>query len=179
MWYEYAFGDPTRFGFDLKKREVTMYGEGTTQVTTSTWVQCGRAVAALLSLPIEPRGAQQLQQGQPTLSQFRNKSAYIGSFHVSQQEIFASVLRSTGTSEADWTVQYEPVEERYQRGNKMLAGGDMWGFSVALYARLFYPDGACDLEARLANDALGLPREDFDAATKVAVEMVEKAEFEP
>jgi hypothetical protein len=152
-----------------------MYGEGSTQVTTSTWAQCGRAVAALLSLPIEPRGT---QQGQTTLSQFRNKSAYIGSFYVSQKQIFASLLRSTGTSEADWTVQYESVEERYQRGNKMLAGGDMRGFSVALYARLFYPDGACDLEAKLANDVLGLPREDLDAATKVAVEMAEKGEFE-
>ena len=175
MWYEYAFGDPTRFGFDLKKREVTMYGEGSTKITTSTWAQCGRAVAALLFLPVEPEGT---QQDQTTLSQFRNKSAYIGSFYVSQKEIFDSVLRSTGTTKADWTVQYEPVEERYQRGNKMLAGGDRWGFSVALYARLFYPDGACDLEAKLANDALGLPKEDLDSATKEALEMVERGEFE-
>jgi hypothetical protein len=101
MWYEYAFGDHTRFGLDLKKREVTMYGEGSTQITTSTWAQCGRAVAALLSIPIEPEGT---QKAQTTLSQFCNKSAYIGSFYVSQKEIFASVLRSTGTSEADWTV---------------------------------------------------------------------------
>lgn len=175
MWYEYAFGDPTRFGLDLKKREITMYGEGSTQVTTSTWAQCGRAVAALLSLPIEVEGA---QQEQTTLSQFRNKSAYIGSFYVSQKEVFASVLRSTGTSEANWKVRYEPVEERYQRGNKMLTGGDRWGFSVALYARLFYPDGACDLEAKLSNGALGLPKEDLDSATKEALEMVERGEFE-
>jgi hypothetical protein len=132
-------------------------------------------VAALLSLPVEPEDT---QQDQTTLSQFRNKSAYIGSFYVSQKEIFASVLRSTGTSEADWKVHYEPVEERYQRGNKMLAGGDRWGFSIALYARLFYPDGACDLEAKLANDALGLPKENFDQATKGALEMVERGEFE-
>lgn len=175
MWYEYAFGDPTRFGLDLKKREMTMYGEGSTQVTTSTWAQCGNAVAALLSLPIESESA---QQEQTTLSQFRNTSAYIGSFHVSQKEVFASVLRSTGTSEADWTIQYEPVEERYQRGNKMLAGGDRWGFSVALYARLFYPDGACDLEAKLVNGDLGLPKEDLDSATKEALAMVERGEFE-
>lgn len=175
MWYEYAFGHPTRFGFDLKKREITMYGEGSTQVTASTWTQCGRAVAALLSLPIESQGA---QQGETTLSQFRNKCVYVGSFYVSQKEIFASVLRSTGTSEGDWKVQYEPVEERYKRGNKMLAGGDRWGFSIALYARLFYPDGGCDLQAKLANDALGLPKEDLDSATKKALEMVERGEFE-
>lgn len=175
MWYEYAFGDPTRFGFDLKKREIALYGEGSAQITTSTWAQCGRAVAALLSLPVEPEGT---QQDQTTLSRFRNKSAYIGSFYVSQKEIFNSVLRSTGTSEADWTVQYEPVENSYQRGNKMLAGGDTWGFSVALYARLFYPDCACDFKAKLANEALWLPKEDLDSATKVALEMVERGEFE-
>jgi hypothetical protein len=175
MWYEYAFGDPTRFGLDLRKREITMYGEGSTQITTSTWSQCGRAVTALLTLPVEPEDT---RQGQTTLSQFRNKSAYIGSFYVSQKDIFASVLRSTGTSESDWTLQYEPVEERYRRGNNMLAGGDRWGFSVALYARLFYPDGACDLQAKLANDALGLPKEDLDEATKEALEMVGRGEFE-
>lgn len=175
MWYEYAFGDPTRFGLDLRKREITMYGEGSTQITTSTWSQCGRAVTALLTLPVEPEDT---RQGQTTLSQFRNKSAYIGSFYVSQKDIFASVLRSTGTSESDWTLQYELVEERYRRGNNMLAGGDRWGFSVALYARLFYPDGACDLQAKLANDALGLPKEDLDEATKEALEMVGRGEFE-
>jgi hypothetical protein len=175
MWYEYAFGDPTRFGLDLRKREITMYGEGSTQITTSTWSQCGRAVTALLTLPVEPEDT---RQGQTTLSQFRNKSAYIGSFYVSQKDIFASVLRSTGTSESDWTLQYEPVEERYRRGNNMLAGGDRWGFSVALYARLFYPDGACDLQAKLTNDALGLPKEDLDEATKEALEMVGRGEFE-
>jgi hypothetical protein len=175
MWYEYAFGDPTRFGLDLKKREITLYGEGSIQITTSTWAQCGRAVAALLSLPVESAGT---QQDETTLSQFRNKSAYIGSFYVSQKDIFASVIRSSGTSEADWTVQNEPVEERYQHGNKMLAGGDRWGFSVALYARLFYADGACDLQVKLANDALGLPKEDLDGATKEALGMVERGDFE-
>lgn len=175
IWYEYSLGGgETRFGFDLKKREVTFYDDGLTQVTTSTWAQCGRAVAALLSLPIRPEGT---REGQTTLSQFRNASAYIGSFHVSQKEIFDSVLRSTETKETDWTVRHETVEDRFQRGNMMLAGGDMWGFSVALYARLFYPDGACDLESRLANDALGLPAEDLDSATVEALAIAGRGEL--
>lgn len=60
----------------------------------------------------------------------------------------------------------------------MLAGGDMWGFSVALYSRLFFPDGACDLEAKLVNDVLLLPKEDLDDATKEALSMAERGEFD-
>jgi hypothetical protein len=40
-----------------------------------------------------------------------------------------------------------------------------------------YPSGACDLESKLANDALGLPREEADAATKAAIEMAANGEF--
>lgn len=176
IWYEFSLGGgETRFGFDLKKREATFYDDGSTKVTTSTWPQCGRAIAALLALPIDSDGE---QQGQTTLSQFRNKSAFIGSFHVSQKEIFASILRSTGTNESDWSVKNEPVKERYARGNKMLAEGNFWGFGIALYARLFYPDGAADLEAQLANKALALPSEDLDEATRRAIGMAEKGEFD-
>lgn len=176
IWYEFSLGGgETRFGFDLKKREATLYGDGSTKVTTSTWPQCGRAVAALLALPVDPDDR---QQNQTTLSQFRNQSAFIGSFHVSQKDTFASILRSTGDSESDWTVKIEPVEARYARANKILAEGNFWGFGIALYARLFYPDGACDLEAKLANEALALPSEDFDSATRQAIAMAEKGKFD-
>lgn len=176
IWYEFSLGGgETRFGFDLKKREATFYDDGSTKVTTSTWPQCGRAIAALLALPIH---SEDEHQDHTTLSQFRNESAFIGSFHVSQKEIFASILRSTGTNESDWNVRNEPVEERYARGNKMLAEGDFWGFGIALYARLFYPDGAADLEAQLANKALALPTEDLHGATRRALDVAEKGEFD-
>lgn len=43
-----------------------------------------------------------------------------------------------------------------------------------MYARVFYPDGSGDYESSkgLDNEALGLPHEDLDEATKRAVEMV-------
>ena len=50
FWYEFSLaGSQARYGFDFAKREVTFYDEGETKITTSTWPQCGRAVAALLS----------------------------------------------------------------------------------------------------------------------------------
>ncbi|KAM0714884.1 hypothetical protein Q7P37_009349 [Cladosporium fusiforme] len=168
FWYEYSLaGTAVRYGFDFGQREVTFYDEGETKITTSTWPQVGRAVAALLSLPVWPVNE---EDGQLTLSKFQNRSAFVGSFHVSQKDMFASVLRVTGTREEDWKVGYESAEARFQRGGELLAQGKMEGFGMLLYARAFYKDGAGDLQAKLNNEELGLPEEDFDEATAVAVE---------
>ena len=42
-----------------------------------------------------------------------------------------------------------------------------------MYTRVFYPDGGGDFEASrgLQNDVLGLPKEDLDEFTKIAVQM--------
>jgi hypothetical protein len=43
-----------------------------------------------------------------------------------------------------------------------------------MYARVFYPDDSGDYETThgLDNEVLGLPSEDFDAATRKTIEMV-------
>jgi len=110
-----------------------------------------------------------------TLSHFRNRSASIGSFYVSQRDMFTSVLRVTETKEADWKVSYEGAEARYKRGGEMFAQGKMEGYAMMLYARSFYKDSRVDIQAILENEELGLPKEDFDEATKVAVEMAKTA----
>jgi len=53
-------------------------------------------------------------------------------------------------------------------------GDNHWtGFVQVLYSRVFYPDGSGNHEAKhgLHNDVLGLPKEDFDEATKLAIKM--------
>ncbi|XHG04032.1 hypothetical protein AWENTII_007313 [Aspergillus wentii] len=77
FWYEWslAIGEQW-FGFDIKNRTVTFIDDGNTKITTSTFGQCGRAIAALLSLP--ESGAE------PSVSQWKNKPLYINSFTVSQ-----------------------------------------------------------------------------------------------
>lgn len=173
FWYEFSLaGTSARYGFDFGKREVTFFDDGETKITTSTWLQCGRALVALLSLPVYPLHEQDQQL---TLSHFRNRSASIGSFYVSQKDMFESVLRVTETKEADWKIDYEGAEARYKRGGELLARGHMEGYGMMLYARSFYKDSPVDIQAVLDNDALGLPKEDFDEATKVAVEMAETA----
>ncbi|KEF57059.1 uncharacterized protein A1O9_07249 [Exophiala aquamarina CBS 119918] len=169
FWYEFSLaGTEARYGFDFDKKELTLYDEGTTKINTSTWPQVGRAVASLLSLKILPESK---DDASPSLSQFKNKPVYVSSFFVSQRDMFESVLRVMGDSEKDWKVTYEDVAARFKRGQEIFKQGQTVGFGILLYARLFYKDGAGDINALLANKALGLPEEDFDRATKVGVEM--------
>ncbi|KAI1381272.1 NAD(P)-binding protein [Hypoxylon crocopeplum] len=173
FWYEYSLGFGTEtYGMDWKNRTWTFFDDGETKMNTTTWPQSGRAVAKLLALPIEPE-----QEGGPSLSSYKNKFIYVSSFCLTQKEMFATVLRVTGTKESDWTIKYEESAKRFQEARKRLFGGDQTAFPQLLYSRLFFKDGCAHFEARrggLANDILGLPKEDLDEATKIAVDRNEK-----
>lgn len=168
MWYEWslACGEPW-FGFDIKKRNVTFFDDGKTRINVSTWRQCGRALAALLSLPESGTS--------PAVSQWKNKPLYIASFRVSQRDMLDSIHRVTGTTDKDWEIRYESTAQRYRDGKEELQKGSVIGFAKSLYARIFFPNGDGDFESSrgLANDLLGLPKEDLDEATKRTVDMVE------
>ncbi|KAJ6605426.1 putative isoflavone reductase family protein [Mycena vulgaris] len=174
FWYEYSLGGgPSLYGFDFKNRSVTFFGDGTQKVNASTWPQTGLAVARLLSLKVSPDDANDTSA---TLSQFRNKPLYVSSFLLSQKDMFASVLRVTGTKESDWKIEHEAHEARYAAGVAQFKGGDRRGFGKLLYTRVFYPDGCGNYEARhgLHNDILGLPKEDLDEFTKIAAKRAEE-----
>jgi hypothetical protein len=172
FWYEFSLaGGEVRYGFDFHNKTVTFYDEGTTKIPTSTWEQCGRAVAALLSLPELPRDE---NDKSPTVSQFADGLVYISSFFISQKDMYESVKRVTGTTDADWKVSYEGSETRYKDGIEAMKKGDMRGFGKMLYARVFFGDG--DYTPKLNNKLLGLPEENLDERTKVAVRMAENNE---
>ncbi|TLD27641.1 NAD(P)-binding protein [Venturia nashicola] len=164
FWYEWslALGDQW-FGLDIKNKKVTFLDDGNTRIDTSTWSQCGEALAALLSLP--EGGAS------PSLSEWKNKTLYIKSFTVSQRDMLDSIHRVTGSSDDDWEISYESSKERYEEGLKEMQGGVWTGFVKVMYTRNFYPgqDGAKEF----ANQKLALPEESLDEATMRAVEMVE------
>lgn len=130
--------------------------------------QIGRAVAALLSLPIKSEGSNR----KACLEDFKNKVVYTNSFSVSQKDMLASVLRVTRTKEVDWTITKEPAQERYSNGIKEMKQGIMVGFAKMMYTRVFYADGCGDFEHKKGtlNSLLRLPQEDLDAATEAAVE---------
>ena len=173
FWYEYSLAaSPSTYGFDFPTKTVTFYDEGKTKINTSTWDQCGRAAAALLSLKVLPEDA---SDKSTTLSQFKNDHMYVSSFLVSQRDMFQSVLRVTGDSEKDWTVKHEDVKARYKAGVEQMKSGDRRGYGKLLYARVFYPgDGDYESKKGLHNEALGLPKEDLDEATKRAVDLASR-----
>jgi hypothetical protein len=155
FWYEFSLaGSGDRYGFDFQKRSVTF------PINTSTWPQCGRAVANLLALP------------DSELSKLKNKHVYVSSFLASQKDMFESALRVTKTKPEDWHISFESSKDRYQRGVDILKSGDPRAHAIALYTRVFFPDriGAFEETKGLQNELLGLPKEDIDEATKIAAE---------
>ena len=167
FWLDWSLAIPDAFGFDIGARKATFFDDGKAQLTVSTLAQVGRAVAALLSLPVSSNG-----KG-VSLSDYRNQEVYVGSFTASQEDMLESLLRVTGTSKEEWTIEYQSSEERNLKGIEAMKQGDRVGFMRHLYSRLFYPElqiGNLEKNHGLINEAIGLPKEDIDAATPSAVE---------
>lgn len=173
FWYEYSLSyGPHTYGFDFKNKAVTFFDDGNTHINTSTFRQCGRSVARLLALKVLPDDA---TDRSPCLAHYRNRKIYISSFNVSQRDILNSILRVTGTTLNNWKIEHEPSTSRYKAGMETVQKGDRVGFIKLLYARIFYQDGSGEFEVSkgLQNDVLGLPKEDLDENTRIAVEMVQ------
>lgn len=173
-WYEYSLSvGGWSFGFDIKNKEATFYDDGDIKIHTSTWSQIGKAIANLLSLPITSDDV-----SATTLASFKNKFAFISSFYVSQQDIFASLLRVTSTTRDEWKISNQPSAARFAFGKQMLQNGDRRGFGLALYARTFFPDGA-GTHPGSANALLEIPKEEnLDEYTAIAVQMAKENYFE-
>lgn len=176
FWYEWSLsGGPDRYGFDFEKRSLILFDGGETPMNTTTWPQSGRAIAKLLSLKIAPNGD---DDRSPTLPQFRDSPVYISSFRVTQRDMIESVKRVTGTTDADWSISHETSEQRWKDSMDKIKQGDFSAFTKMLYSRAWFPNGDADHEASwgLHNDILGLPIEDLDEWTAVAVRMAENNE---
>jgi hypothetical protein len=90
-----------------------------------------------------------------------------------------SAFRVTGTTEEEWTITKESCQERYASGIKEMQEGKRIGFAKMMYTRIFYPDGSGDFEHNKGtiNSLLGLPQEDIDEATKVAIERSKSSQW--
>ncbi|KAF1966666.1 hypothetical protein BU23DRAFT_593067 [Bimuria novae-zelandiae CBS 107.79] len=168
-------GGPDRYGFDFKKRSLVLFDGGDTPMNTTTWPQCGRAIAKLLSLKIAPNGEDDRSL---TLSQFRNSAIYVPSFRITQREMFESVKGVTGTTDADWSISHETSEQRWKESMAEIKKGNFGAFTKMLYSRAWFPNGDADHETSrgLHNEVLGLLLEDLDEWTAVAFRMAENDE---
>ena len=173
FWYEYSLSfSPASYGFDFKNKQVTFYNEGNERLNTSTWDQCGRAVAKVLQLPIQGGSG-------PSLSDYKNGMVYISSFAINQRDMLDSVHRVSGTTDEDWTLDKEDAKKRWGDGMQELRQPGKYsrlGFAKLLYSRVFYPGepGLFQNRAKLANEVLGLPEEDLDECTRKALKRVEQ-----
>ncbi|MCJ1248097.1 hypothetical protein MMC30_005312 [Trapelia coarctata] len=172
FWYEWSLALSAAYGFDFANRAVTLFDDGETPISTSTFAQVGRAMAALLSLKIHADGE---DDDSPCIDRFKNGYVYVASFTVSQKDMLESVLRVTQTSLDDWKVTKESVQGRYAAGMEQMKRGDRMGFVKVMYSRVFYPDDSGNVEKTrgLQNDALGLSKEDLDECTKIAIRRAE------
>jgi hypothetical protein len=168
FWYEWSLATGEQwFGFTIKDHKVTFFDDGKRTITVSTWEQCGRAFAAFLSLP---------ETGVSScVSDFIDSELRIFSFQVSQRDMLDNLHRVLGTSDTDWEIKYESVEQRIKDGQEELAQGDFRGFAKTLYGEVFLSSNSnSNFAGNMAtvNDVLGLPKEDLDKATRRTVAMV-------
>ncbi|KAF9691322.1 hypothetical protein EKO04_010610 [Ascochyta lentis] len=170
FWYEHSLSNGELYGIDIEKREVTFFDNGMQRLNTSTWSQVGRAVAALLSLPVDLDD----QPSDVTLSAYRNHMVYVSSFTVNQREIFESVKRVTSTTDEQWKIDREPAKERFEEARERMRGGDRRAFARVLYTRYFFDDaGLFEKLHGLDSEKLELPKEDLDEATKRAMQLAQ------
>ncbi|KUI69850.1 Sterol-4-alpha-carboxylate 3-dehydrogenase, decarboxylating [Cytospora mali] len=177
FWYEFSLGgSPDRYGFGFHDRTLVFFDDGETKINTSTWLQCGRGVASFLSLKLLPDDE---NDKEPAIDNWANNVFYISSFLVSQRDMFESVKRVTGTTDAEWKITYESSEERYKKAVQDLNDGNRRGFVRLLYTRVFYPNGGGDYETSkgIQNEILDLPKEDMDEATKEAIRLALSGEL--
>lgn len=177
FWYEFSLaGTEDRYGFDLKKRTAIFYDDGLRRLPTTTWPQTGLAVARLLGLKLLPENE---ADKSPTVEDYRNRFVFVESFNINQQEMLESILRVTGDKKSDWKITQEPVQARYKNAVEQLQKtGDMKYFGQMLYSRLFFPDTNSTLKHGTENEKLGLPKEDLDEFTKVALDMDKAGYFD-
>ncbi|KAK4168341.1 Pinoresinol reductase 2 [Cladorrhinum sp. PSN259] len=165
-WFDYslAYGHET-FGFKFNTRKVTFFDDGTKKITTTTLGQGARAIVALLRLPEEK------------LVQWSNKGIYVSSFTLNQKEIFESVKRVTGTTDADWKIKYQSTKERYAKALEEDKAEKPGAGVKANYARAFLEgsenDGDFERTNGTSNRQLGLQEENLDEAVYRAILMNE------
>ncbi|KAI7251753.1 hypothetical protein KC319_g3167 [Hortaea werneckii] len=156
-------------GLDLFARKATLYRDAGT-FNMSTLDQVGLGIARVLGLPIrnEEGGSKRA-----SLEHYGNNFVYISSLHVTQRELFASAVKATGTSEAEWEVDEEDtVKEWIGRCKEMMSRGEMKGAMGLTFAYYLGKGLGGDYQAKAVEDmkVLGLQEGDLDAVVQAEVE---------
>lgn len=155
-WFDFnmRFGPPA-FGIDLKARTAHVFGEGTVKANFTTVRRVGESLAAVLALP------------DAELVKYRNDWVYFSSFLISQRDLLASAQRVTGTTEGDWKVASEDLEEVITAAQEKVAKGNALAGIRILFGLTFTEGYGGNYEAKVVDyKKLGLEPEDLDEVMK-------------
>ncbi|KAF7935807.1 uncharacterized protein EAE98_002027 [Botrytis deweyae] len=140
-------------GFDLKEQKAVIYNEGKDAYSTTTMASIGTALKNALFHPEETA----------------NKYLFISSFHVSQNQILASLEKAT---DKKWDVSYVDAEEQKKIGMEKIEKGDLSGaMGLIRYINSVKGYGGDYTEyEEMSNELLGVQKEDLDKVVRGIVE---------
>lgn len=161
LWFDYvmrfgAFG----LGIDAKAKTANFFDDGNTKTNFTTLKRVGESLAAVLGWP------------EDELAKFKNDWVYFSSFYITQREIWATIIRATGTKESDWVVSARPSEQVIKECKEQLANGAGMAVGQQLLMALTLGKGIGGdyHEKVLDNEKLGLQPESLDEVVKEVVD---------
>ena len=154
------------FALNHHSKTATIYPDAG-PFNSTTLAQASLGITRLLSLPLtnpsNPRAS---------LAHYANNFVYLSSFLVTQESVFNSLKRATGTEDGDWKVERgETIEQWAGRCREAMGRGDMRGGAGLTFAYYMGKGRGGDYEAKAREDreVLGLKEEDLDEAVRRAV----------
>ena len=153
-WLDYCLNANGLLGINVKEREATLWDGGNTTMSFSVLKQAGQVTAEVLALP------------DSEFARYKNGYFYTASIHTTERELLASVMRATGTTEADWTVKEGDIDEAIAKGDA-LEEKDPFAAMFVKFAPLHWKSGyGGDLSAKVEDlTRFGLESQDLDAIT--------------
>lgn len=148
------------WGIDMENRKATIWNGATGKVSTASVAHTGQATAAVLSLPDED------------LSQYKNKAFYVPSLHLTQQELLKAVQNATDTTNEDWDVKHQDIEDAIKDCTLKIQQKDGMAPLVKFFLTHFQEDSGGDFEHKVVASEvkklhkMGLQDETLESALK-------------
>ncbi len=138
-------------GFSIPNKTATIWDSGDEPFTGTNLPTIGVAIASILKNP----------------APFAGRYIDISSFRTTQNEILKIFEEESGTK---WAVEKKNTEDSLKTANDKLSRGDYSAFSDYLKHHLWKDGGGQSAkDEELANEELGLPKEDLRATIKGAL----------
>ncbi|KAK8010665.1 hypothetical protein PG990_009630 [Apiospora arundinis] len=130
---------------------ATLWRDCTARPNLATLERVGRSLAALLGLPQDELA-----------DHYGNRWVYFSSFRASQRDIFESVLRATGTTEKEWEVKHQSLEQDVRRfAAAEEANGNPFAKAMLLFPLTFADGYGGDYNDKVVDyELLGLEKEE-------------------